>query len=143
DAENSYADLMDASTILAAIDSGLFVSYEGKDRAAWKQIQEDKYNQVAAPLATVSAQKISPPDARAVMLVHKGMDSISANPVSVIHKIHCKDAQRRDLSTADLRSALYSCFDELGNNLEFEGKHLSRVSAFDLLTNINEPRLRK
>ena len=141
--ENSYAELMDASSILAAIESGLFVSYRGKGRAAWKQIQEKKYKEVAAGLTTVSAKELSATDARAVMLMHKGVESTSVERAPLKHKMHCKDAQDSNLNGADLRSALYSCFDELGNNLEFEGKHVSRVSAFDLLTQINEPLRRR
>ena len=36
--EYLYADVSDANTILAAIDSGLLSSYQGKDRAAWEQL---------------------------------------------------------------------------------------------------------
>ncbi len=77
------------------------------------------------------------------MLIHKGMESTSADQTSLAHKIYCKDAQSRDLKIADLHSALYSCFDELGNTLEFEGKRMTRVSAFDLLTQMIEPQRRK
>ena len=141
--ENSYADLMDASSIIAAIDSGLFISYQGKDRAAWKQVQKEKYKEVTTRLGTISAKELSATDARAFMLIHKGVESIAADQTSLAHKVHCKDAQSRDLKIADLHSALYSCFAELGNNLEFEGKHVSRVSAFDLLTQMIEPQRRK
>jgi hypothetical protein len=141
--ENSYADLMDASSIIAAIDSGLFVSYQGKDRSAWKQVQEEKRKQVAASLGKVSEKELTATDARVLMLIHKGMESSLADQASLQHKVHCKDAQRHELNTADLRTALYSCFDELGNNLEFEGERVSRVSAFDLLTQMIEPQRRK
>ena len=141
--ESSYADLMDASSIMAAIDSGLFISYRGKNRAAWKQVHEEKYKEVAVRLGEISEKELSATDARAFMLIHKGLDSISADQTSLAHKVHCKDAQSRDLKIADLHSALYSCFDELGNNLEFEGKRVSRVSAFDLLTQMTEPQRRK
>src|ERR1700687_1540640 len=142
-AENSYADLMDASSIMAAIDSGLFVSYQGKNRAAWKQVEEEKYKEVAARLGKISEKELSATDARAFMQMHKGVESISADQTSLAHKIHCKDAQSRDLKIADLHSALYSCFDELGNSLDFEGKRMTRVSALDLLTQMIEPQRRK
>jgi hypothetical protein len=140
-AESSYADLMDDSSIIAAIDSGLFTSYRGKDRAAWKQIQEEKYKEVTARLERISEKALSPTDARALMLIHKGVDSISEGQASLAPKGRCKDAQSRDL--ADLHSALYSCFEELGNNLQFEGQRLTRVSALDLLSQIAEPQRRK
>ena len=43
----------------------------------------------------------------------------------------------------ELREALYSCFDEVGNNLQFEGKAVGRLSVFDLLTQIEEPERRR
>jgi hypothetical protein len=142
-AENCYAELIDASSILAAIDSGLFITYEGKDRAAWKKVHEQKHKEVVALLGTISVRDLSASDARALMLIHKGVGSISAGQTSPAHKAHCKDAQAHDLKMADLRSALYACFQELGNNLEFEGARVSRVSALDLLTQIPEPERRK
>ena len=36
--EYLYADVSDANTILAAIDSGLLSSYQGKDRRAWQRL---------------------------------------------------------------------------------------------------------
>src|SRR5258705_522962 len=71
--ESYYADLMDASSVVAAIDSGLFTSYQGKDRAAWKQIQDEKYQEVAARLGRISEKGLPATDARALMLIHKGL----------------------------------------------------------------------
>ena len=55
----------------------------------------------------------------------------------------CKNAQKPDLAYDALRAALYSCFDELANNLQFEGGTVNRVSAFSLLEQIKEPERRK
>ena len=38
---------------------------------------------------------------------------------------------------------MYACFDELANNLQFEGATVNRVSAFSLLEQIKEPERRK
>ena len=141
--ERLYADLMDASSILATIDSGLFITYKGKHRAAWKRVRDEKYKEITALLERTSAKDFSAADARALKLMRKTVQSMATDQTSPEHKFHCKDAQNRDLKNADLRSALYSCFDELGNNLEFEGNQLNRVSALDLLTEIVEPERRK
>jgi hypothetical protein len=141
--ENSYADFMDASSIMAAIDSGLLVSYRGKDRSAWKQIREEKSKEVGELLGRISEKKLSATDARALMLIRKSVESTAADQISLTHKVPCHDAQRSDLSVADLRSALYSCFDEVGNNLEFEDNRVSRVSAFDLMTQTSDSQRRK
>ena len=36
--EYLYAEVSDANTILATIDSGLLSAYQGKNRAAWQQL---------------------------------------------------------------------------------------------------------
>ena len=110
--ENSYADLMDASSIMAAIDSGLFASFRGKDRAAWKQIQQEKYKEVTSRLGKITEKDLSATDARAFMLIRKSVESIAADQITPAHKVHCNDAHTRDLKIADLHSALYDCFEE-------------------------------
>ncbi len=55
----------------------------------------------------------------------------------------CKDASQPGLAYTALSEALYACFDELGNNIEFEGARLTRVGAFDQLSRIEEPARRK
>src|SRR5215475_5929776 len=48
--EYLYADVSDANTILATIDSGLLRSYQGKDRAAWQQLYKGKHATLAKDL---------------------------------------------------------------------------------------------
>src|SRR5581483_987032 len=55
---------------------------------------------------------------------------------------HCKDAQR-PLALRPLQQALYACFAELANSLEFEGSQVTRVAAFELLTGLEEAPRRK
>src|SRR5947207_9855099 len=100
--ERLYADLMDASSILAAIDSGLFITYKGKDRAAWKRVRDEKYKQITAFLERTSAKDFSAADARALKLMRKTVQSMLTDQTSPEHKFHCKDAQNRDLKNADL-----------------------------------------
>jgi len=104
--ERLYADFMDASSILAAIDSGLFITYKGKDRAAWKRVRDEKYKQITALLERTSVKDFSAADARALKLMRKTVQSMVTDQTSPEHKFHCKDAQNRDLKNADLRSAL-------------------------------------
>src|SRR5262249_42692523 len=56
---------------------------------------------------------------------------------------HCKSAQKQDLKLQPLQEALYACFAELGNSLQFENNKVTRVAAFDLLTRLEEPQRRK
>ena len=141
DIENSYADWMDASSIMAAIDSGLFSSYKGKDRSTWNQVREEKHKQLEALLKNISEKGLSRTDARALMLIRKGLESPEEAPSA--HNAHCQDAQRRDLPGKDLHSALYACFEELGNHLQFEGRSLTRVDGLELLGQVPEAERRK
>jgi hypothetical protein len=78
-----------------------------------------------------------------VKLMRAGVESLSEEPNSLAPVSQCKDAQRSDLQYSPLREALYACFAELANNMEFEGGKVNRVSAFDLLTRLDEPQRRK
>src|SRR6516162_6994723 len=64
--EYLYADVSDANTILATIDSGLLSSYQGKDRAAWEQVYRKKLSKVAGELERLPASGLSGGDTRAI-----------------------------------------------------------------------------
>ena len=138
-----YAELEDASSIASAIDSGLFASYRGNDQAAWKQLAELDRPRLVAELAKISEPGLSADDARALMLMRKSVDAMSREQEPLAPKGRCGDAQGSGLKASDLHAALYACFDELGNNLQFEGQRVTRVAAFDLLTQMKEPQGRK
>ena len=145
--EAKYADLRDAHGVLEAIDSGLFKTYQGKDRAAWNQFYHQKRAEVATALANQSSENLSSADARALSLMRKHLElhlpeKIEDSPTDQPSG-HCQDAPRKDLPAAKLEGALYSCFDEIGNNLHFEGARVTRVAAFDLLATIDDPARRK
>lgn len=134
--------------MLITIDSGLFKTYQGKDRPAWDQVYREKRKQLVAGLAKLSPDGLSAVDARAVSLMHESLDSFmpedaSRSVFSSQPSGHCQDAARKDLDPAQLHDAIYACFDELGNNLQFEGARLTRVGAFDLLSRLEDPQRRK
>jgi hypothetical protein len=145
--EITYADLTDASGVLRAIDSGLFEIYQGKDRATWKQFYQEKRTEVVAGLAKLSSDGLSSSDARAVSLMRKSLESElpedSGRSESLQPSGHCQDAQGKDIESSKLADALYSCFDEIGNNLQFEGSRLTRVGAFGFLATLDDPARRK
>jgi hypothetical protein len=144
--ESNYADLIDAHYVLQTIDSGLFTTYQGKDRAAWSDVYQSKRKEEAASLATMSAEKLSAADARAISIMRKnlaGLPEASSASSSLQPSGHCSDAQQKNIDSAKLRDALYACFEEIGNNLQFENAHLTRVGAFELLSTISDPARRK
>jgi len=66
EAEAIYADLADSYGIVSAINSGLFATYQGKDRAAWERAYVEKRKELTEKLGKISASGLSPLDARAL-----------------------------------------------------------------------------
>jgi hypothetical protein len=145
EAETLYADLADSYGVITTIDSGMFATYQGNDRAAWERVYGEKRKQLTEKLSKISPSGLSPLDARAleVMKRHLHDDFPEQFKDENAPPEHCQDTQHQDLSMALFEGALYACFIELGNNLEFEGKRVMRVSAFDMLEEMSEEERRK
>ena len=144
DAESVYADLTDSYGVISAIDSGLFPAYQDKDRAAWERVYQEKRKQFLEKLGKIPATGLSQSDARAVSVMRHHLEDFPEQFKAEMHPPgECKDASRKDLPLESLRGALYACFTELGNNLEFEGKRVTRVSAFGMLEEMSEEERRK
>ncbi len=145
EAETIYADLADAYGILSTIDSGLFATYQGKDRVAWERIYGEKREQLTQTLSKIPVSGLSPLDARAldVMNRHLREDFPEKFNDQNAPSENCKDTQREDLATESLKGALYACFTEAAENIEFEGRRVTRVSALGMLGEIPEEDRRK
>jgi hypothetical protein len=141
--ETIYADVLDAYGAFSTIDSGLMKSYDGKDRQAWERIYREKRATLVAHLAKLPTDGLSRTDARAVALMRGSLSDFPEDASTLSPSSKCKNAQNPDLAYDALRAALYSCFDELANNLQFEGASVNRVSAFSMLEQIKEPERRK
>lgn len=142
--ESTYADTENAYGAISAIDSSLFTSYQGKDRQAWAKIYSKKRRALVARLAKISGKDLSPGDARALTF----MRSLSSLPEDPSHSLeptgHCSDSTRKDLPYSALHDALYACFSEIGDNLQFEGKRVNREAVLDdLLLQVEQPEKRK
>jgi hypothetical protein len=145
EAEAIYADLADSYGIISTIDSDLFATYKGKDRTAWEGIYSEKRKQLTEKLSKIFSTGLSPLDSRAVDVMNRHLSDDFPEQFNDQNAPpeHCQDAQRRDLSMTSLEGALYSCFTEVGNNLQFEGKRFTRVSALNMLGEFNEEERRK
>jgi hypothetical protein len=144
EAESVYADLNDDYSLISSIDSGLFTSYEGKDRAAWHRAYQDNRKLFIEKLSRIPASGLSAGDARAVevMRLHlKTLPEQFRGEMNLPGK--CSDARGKDVTFDSLRGALYNCFTELGNNVEFENKHITRISAMGMLGELSEEERRK
>ena len=84
-------------------------------------------------LGKLSVRDLAPTEARAVHLMRAAVAESSASPDSLAPVGHCQDAGQARLALQPLQQALYACFAELGNNLEFEheGHARGRIRAAD------------
>ena len=141
--EYLYADVSDANTVLATIDSGLLSSYQGKGRAAWEQLYREKHAKLKKELQSLPTSGLSGGDARAIVAMRKQMQAFTAGGTLFSPAAKCQNAARKDIAYAELKSALVACFVEIGNSLSFEGGKINRVSALDLLHETSDPGHRK
>ena len=141
--EYLYADVSDANTVLATIDSGLLSSYQGKGRAAWQQLYREKHAKLKKELQSLPTSGLSGGDARAIVAMRKQMQAFTAGGTLFSPAAKCQNAARKDIAYAELKSALVACFVEIGNSLSFEGAKINRVSALDLLHETSDPGHRK
>lgn len=142
--ESVYADVNDAYGAMSAIDSGLAKSYGGKDRGEWEKVYREKRKELVAGLKEIPNKGLLKDDARAITVMrHHLQDLPRTTSTSAQASGKCNDSSRKNLGYGRLREALYSCFDEVGNTLHFEGKTVGRLTVFDLLTQIQEAERRK
>jgi hypothetical protein len=131
--EYLYAKVSDANTILATIDSGLLMSYQHKGRAVWAQFYDENRARLADKLQTFSTSALTGRDAKAIAVMREQMKAFSEIGAPAKPAAKCRQAARKDIEYSELKSALVACFVEVGNNLDFEGRTINRVSALDLL----------
>jgi hypothetical protein len=141
--ENLYADVSDANTILATIDSGLLTHYQGKDRAAWAEFFAANNHKLAKELESLPASGLSAGDASAIAAMRKQMKAFTGGGALFSPAAKCQDSRRKDIAYLELKSSLVACFVEIGNSLSFEGGRINRVSALDLLHETSDPGRRK
>jgi len=141
--EYLYADVSDANSILATINSGLLSTYQGKDRAAWQQFYRKKRSKLAKELERLPTSGLSGGDSRAIAAMRKQMKAFTGGGALFSPVAKCQDAARKDIAYPALKSALVACFVEIGNSLSFEDGKINRVSALDLLHETSDPGRRK
>ena len=144
EAETIYADLNDARSVIGALDSGLFASYQGKDRAAWQRVFQEKRAELARHLAALPDSGQPASDANVVAVLRAKLESFTGIPASENTQWgQCEDSLRKDVEFAALKRALVGCFAEIANGLSFENGRIDRVSALGMLHELDEPDRRK
>jgi hypothetical protein len=144
-AENAYADFNDAYGAVSLIDSnpGAYPDgYAGRSREAWRAMYVARRAELARSLSQAAGAPAAG-DARAVEVMRDALADSSEDPQTLTPAGHCNDARRADLPLQALQDALYACFAELGNSLQFENARVTRIAAFELLTSMPEAERRK
>jgi hypothetical protein len=143
-AESAYADAIDALGIASAIESGLFASYRGRTYAEWEAAQRASSAEFARLTREIEPDALGPEDSRALANMRRRIGALTADDsASLAPRRRCGDARSATASYDVLRTALYACFDELGNAIEFEGERYTRVAALGMLSEIDDPVRRK
>jgi hypothetical protein len=142
-AETAFIDTMDASNAVDFIDSGYTTTYAGRDRNSWQRELQQRRARLDGALKQVKEASLDPADAAALGALRKSLAGLDALIPSEVTGRSCADASKRDLDYGALRSALVSCFIEIGNQLPFEGRTISRTEARTLLQELDEPARRK
>jgi len=142
--EHAYADFNDAAGAVSLLDSdpARYRGYGGRSRQSWQREYVARRAQLLTGIAQLPRSGIAPADARAVEVMRAAVDESEAEPRSLAPVGHCRDATRAGLKLLPLQEALYGCFTELANSLNFEHGTVTRVAAFDLLTSMPEPERR-
>jgi hypothetical protein len=139
-AETAYADAMDAAGIVGTIDSGLVAAYGGGDRNFWLARQHAQAAEFQKRIAQVPSDGLAAADKRAVAIMRRKIAALMPGEGDSLQPTgRCADASDSAADYATLRAALYACFDELGNAIEFDGAKLTRVAALGKLSELESP----
>lgn len=141
--EAVYADWLDAVSAVSTIDSGLTSHVSGRNRSYWGARLEmltaalDHALRSADAAAGWSAQ-----DARALQAMHKGVVENSPQTTAAEAgrqpRVACADGTRHDSDAEFLKAALYACFEEVGNHIDFAGRTMVRTSALEELQQLDD-----
>src|ERR1700686_736054 len=145
-AEALYADWLDALSALATVASGFTRGVAGRGHKVWAARLREWSAKLDVALAGIDAESLAPEDARALKAIRKGLtdnepDVPFADPAHPA--LRCSDGARRDGDAATLQVALYECFEEIGNRIDFEGRPIVRTTALQQLQQLADRDQRK
>lgn len=142
-AEQAFLDTLEARDAIAAIDSGLWPAFDGRDRAGWQAVMEARRAELDAALGRLDAGRLSRADAAAVAAMRRSLAVYDGEGAPDAGQRPCADAARSDLGYDGLRSALLGCYTEIGSRLQFEGATVDRGTVRQLLHTVEGPGRRK
>jgi hypothetical protein len=141
--EQVFANFLDANSAVDTIDSGLLDTVVGGDRGAWQQRRESAVSQLTASLKNLKTAKLTLADMRVVQHMAATFDELSDPGASMRPAYQCADAAKPQSDVDILQATIYSCFDQVGNRLDFAGERITRSGALQRLQEIEDPARRK
>lgn len=144
--EADYADWLDAGSAVSTIDSGLTRRVAGRGRSAWSAQWRELTPRLERSLTSANPAALNPADARVLQAMRKGFsDNAPEAPPgdAPATRIACSDGARRDADSPTLQIALYACFEEIGNHIDFEGQPMVRTTALQTLQQLADAERRK
>ena len=142
-AEELYADFLDAYGSVETIDSGLVKKVDGRDRPFWKDRREKARGALILRLEQLRGQQLPAEEARVLQKLKATFEELSDPGSSMAPGRKCADAAQPQGDVDVLQTILYACFDEVGNQLSFEGERITRGGALQRLQELQEPARRK
>jgi hypothetical protein len=146
-AEALYADWLDAVSALATVDSGFTAQVSGRGHRAWAERSRELSVKLDAALNTLAASGapvLTSEDARVIAAIRKGIVDNAPDVLDAEHPAqHCGDSARHTSDTTLLQVALYECFEEIGNRIDFDGRRIVRTTALDELQQLTDSERRK
>lgn len=140
-----YADWLDAVSAVSTIDSGLTSRVAGKSRSLWARRLKGLTPKLAQALKSPEPATLSAEDRRALQVMRKGLVDYSPQTAENAQgpRTICADAARPASHAAMLQIALYACFEEIGNRIDFEGRPMVRTTALQQLQQLPEGEQRR
>ncbi len=145
-AESLFLDFLDAANAVSSIDSGLWPTFKGRDRAAWAAAEKDLHAKLLASLAALDPAKLDAADTKALAAMRVTLADYGDPSPAVANAPGgpaCKDRDDPKLDYDGLSAALAACYREIGNQLKFENGTIDRGGALGLLGDLEEPERRK
>jgi hypothetical protein len=142
-AEQSFIDFMDARDAAAFVESGAVTRLAGKGLSEWQHLAAERRASLDTALGLLVPAELAAADRAAIEAMRGSLRALDADSTTGEQQRTCRDAGRRDLDYAALRSALVECFVEYGNHLGYEGREIDRGTALQMLHVIDEPARRR
>jgi hypothetical protein len=148
--EAEYADWLDATSAVSSIDSGLMTRIDGRDRHEWDGRRRQLTEALESELKRINESALGREDARALGVMRKGLvsnalDASESAPGRCADRLEAGGAGSTGASSdpTALQVALYSCFEEIGNRISFEGNSIVRTTALQWLQELDGAERRK